>query len=96
MVIGAQSKRNVYLKFCMRKQDDSNSYKYSVCRDNSHRCNVHYSLFNVLEQKMKRGPNDLDEIIDRLKKENKRLKNKLKNLVNTKFVDKVLRCKESM
>ena len=75
MVIGAQSKRNVYLKFCMKKQDDSNSYKYSVCRDNSHRCNVHYSLFNVLEQKMmKRGPNDLDEIIDRLKKENKRLK----------------------
>ena len=74
MVIGAQSKRNVYLKFCMRKQDDSNSYKYSVCRDNSHCCNVHYSLFNVLEQKMKRGPNDLDEIIDRLKKENKRLK----------------------
>ena len=75
MVIGAQSKRNVYLKFCMRKQDDSNGYKYSVCRDNSHRCNVHYSLFNVLEQKMmKRGPNDLDEIIDRLKKENKRLK----------------------
>ena len=96
MVIGAQSKRNVYLKFCMRKQDDSNSYKYSVCRDNSHCCNVHYSLFNVLEQKMKRGPNDLDEIIDRLKKENKRLKNKLKNLVNTKFVDKVLNCKESM
>ena len=74
MVIGAQSKRNVYLKFCMKKQDDSNSYKYSVCRDNSHCCNVHYSLFNVLEQKMKRGPNDLDEIIDRLKKENKRLK----------------------
>ena len=74
MVIGAPSKRNVYLKFCMRKKDDSNSYKYSVCRDNSHRCNVHYSLFNVLEQKMKRGPNDLDEIIDRLKKENKRLK----------------------
>ena len=74
MVIGAQLKRNVYLKFCMRKQDDSNSYKYSVCRDNSHCCNVHYSLFNVLEQKMKRGPNDLDEIIDRLKKENKRLK----------------------
>ena len=58
----------------MKKQDDSNSYKYSVCRDNSHCCNVHYSLFNVLEQKMKRGPNDLDEIIDRLKKENKRLK----------------------
>jgi predicted transcriptional regulator len=47
-------------------------------------------------QIMKRGPNDLDEIIDRLKKENKRLKNKLKNLVNTKFVDKVLSCKESM
>ena len=90
MVIGAQSKRNVYLKFCMRKQDDSNSYKYSVCRDNSHRCNVHYSLFNVLEQKMmKRGPNDFDEIIDRLKKENKRLKkaynekNKKKQRVRT-------------
>ena len=45
---------------------------------------------------MKRGPNDLDEIINRLKKENKRLKKKLKNLVNIKFVDKVLRCKESM
>ena len=45
---------------------------------------------------MKRGSNDLDEIIDRLKKENKRLKNKLKNLVNTKFIDKVLNCKESM
>lgn len=45
---------------------------------------------------MKRGPNDLDEIIDRLKKENKRLKNKIKNLVNTEFVDKVLKCKESM
>jgi hypothetical protein len=47
-------------------------------------------------QIMKRGPNDLDEIIDRLKKENKRLKNKIKTLVNTKFVDKVLNCKESM
>jgi predicted transcriptional regulator len=47
-------------------------------------------------QIMKRGPNDLDEIIDRLKKENKKLKNKLKNLVNTKFIDKVLNCKESM
>ena len=45
---------------------------------------------------MKRGPNDLDEIIDRLKKENKRLKDKIKILVNTKFVDKVLSCKESM
>jgi hypothetical protein len=45
---------------------------------------------------MKRGPNDLDEIIDRLKKENKRLKDKIKTLVNTKFVDKVLSCKESM
>ena len=45
---------------------------------------------------MKRGPNDLDEIINRLKKENKRLKNKIKTLVNTKFVDKVLNCKESM
>ena len=45
---------------------------------------------------MKRGPNDLDEIIYRLKKENKRLKKKIKTLVNTKFVDKVLNCKESM
>ena len=45
---------------------------------------------------MKRGPNDLDEIINRLKKENKRLKKKIKILVNTKFVDKVLNCKESM
>ena len=47
-------------------------------------------------QIMKRGPNDLDEIIDRLKKENKRLKIKIKTLVNTKFIDKVLNCKESM
>ena len=45
---------------------------------------------------MKRGSNDLDEIINRLKKENKRLKKKLKTLINTKFVDKVLSCKESM
>ena len=45
---------------------------------------------------MKRGPNDLDEIIDRLKKENKRLKKKLKTLIGIKFVDKVLSCKESM
>ena len=81
----------------MRKKDDSNIYKYNICRNYSHCCDVYNNLFNVLEQKMmKRGPNDLDEIIDRLKKENKRLKNKLKNLVNTKFVDKVLRCKESM
>jgi predicted transcriptional regulator len=58
---------------------------------------VSCNLFNVLEQKMmKRGPNDLDEIIDRLKKENKRLKKKIKTLINTKFVDKVLSCKESM
>ena len=76
---------------------DSNSYKYSIRRNHGYCCDVYYSLFNVHEQKMmKRGPNDLDEIIDRLKKENKRLKNKLKNLVNTKFVDKVLNCKESM
>ena len=47
-------------------------------------------------QIMKRGPNDLDEIIDRLKKENKRLKSKLKTLIGTKFVDKVLSCEESM
>jgi hypothetical protein len=45
---------------------------------------------------MKRGPNDLDEIINRLKKENKRLKKKIKTLIGIKFVDKVLRCKESM
>jgi len=45
---------------------------------------------------MKRGPNDLDEIIDRLKKENKRLKNKIKTLVNTKFIDKILKCKKEM
>ena len=45
---------------------------------------------------MKRGPNDLDEIIDRLKKENKKLKKKMKTLIGVKFVDKVLSCKESM
>ena len=45
---------------------------------------------------MKRGPNDLDEIIDRLKKENKRLKKKIKTLIGVKFVDKVLSCNESM
>ena len=45
---------------------------------------------------MKRGPNDLDEIINRLKKENKRLKKKIETLINTKFIDKVLNCKESM
>ena len=45
---------------------------------------------------MKRGPNYLDEIIDRLKKENKRLKKKIKTLIGVKFVDKVLSCKESM
>jgi ribose 1,5-bisphosphokinase PhnN len=58
---------------------------------------VYNNLFNVLEQKMmKRGPNDLDEIIDRLKKENKKLKNKIKVLSSTKLVDKILKCKESM
>jgi ribose 1,5-bisphosphokinase PhnN len=58
---------------------------------------VYNNLFNVLEQKMmKRGPNDLDEIIDRLKKENKRLKKKIKTLIGVKFIDKVLSCKESM
>ena len=49
MVIGAQLKRNVYLKFCMKEQDDSNNCKYSVCRNHSRCCDVHYSLFNVLE-----------------------------------------------
>jgi hypothetical protein len=44
---------------------------------------------------MKRGPNDLDEIIDRLKKENKKLKSKLK-LLSGNFINKVLKCKESM
>jgi predicted transcriptional regulator len=45
---------------------------------------------------MKRGPNDLDEIINRLKKENIKLKNKLKLLSSKKLVDKILKCKESM
>lgn len=45
---------------------------------------------------MKRGSNDLDEIIYKLKKENIKLKNKIKLLTKTKFVDKILRCKESM
>ena len=45
---------------------------------------------------MKRGPNDLDEIINRIRKENKRLKKKIKTLVDVKFIDKVLNCKESM
>ena len=44
---------------------------------------------------MKRGPNDLDEIIDRLKKENKKLKNKLK-LLSDEFTDKILKCKKEM
>ena len=97
MVIGAQLKRNVYSKLCMRKQNEPNNCKYSIRRNHSYCCNVYCNLFNVLEQKMmKRGPNDLDEIIDRLKKENKRLKNKIKTLVNTKFINKVLNCKESM
>ena len=45
---------------------------------------------------MKRGPNDLDEIINRRKKENTKLKNKLKLLSSKKLVDKILKCKESM
>jgi len=44
---------------------------------------------------MKRGPNDLDEIIYRLKKENKKLKNKIKLLSDT-FINKVLKCKKDM
>ena len=44
---------------------------------------------------MKRGPNDLDEIIDRLKKENKKLKNQLKLLSNT-LTDTILKCKKEM
>ncbi len=49
MVIGAQSKRNVYLKFCMKEQDEPNNCKYSVCRNYSYSCDVPYSLFNVLK-----------------------------------------------
>jgi len=45
---------------------------------------------------MKRGPNDLDEIIYRLKKENKKLKQKIKFLSKIKFIDKILKCKENM
>ena len=45
---------------------------------------------------MKRGHNDLDEIIYRLKKENKKLKNKLKLLSSNKLTDRILKCKESM
>ena len=45
---------------------------------------------------MKRGPNDLDEIIYRLKNENRKLKGKLKLLSSKKLVDKILKCKESM
>ena len=44
---------------------------------------------------MKRGPNDLDEIINRLKKENKKLKNRIKFLSNT-LTDKILKCKKEM
>jgi predicted RNase H-like nuclease (RuvC/YqgF family) len=44
---------------------------------------------------MKRGSNDLEEIIDRLKKENKKLKNKLKLLSNT-LADKILKCRKEM
>ncbi len=49
MVIGAQSKRNVYLKFCMKEQDEPNNCKYSLCRNYSYSCDVPYSLFNVLK-----------------------------------------------
>jgi hypothetical protein len=49
MVIGAILKRNVYLKPYMRKQDDSNSCKYSIRRNHGHCCNVPNNLFNVLE-----------------------------------------------
>ena len=49
MVIGAPSKRNVYLKFCMRKKDDSNICKYNIRRNHGHCCDVYNNLFNVLE-----------------------------------------------
>jgi hypothetical protein len=45
---------------------------------------------------MKKGPNDLDEIIYRLKKENEKLKQKIKVLSSKKLIDKILKCKESM
>ena len=45
---------------------------------------------------MKKGPNDLDEIIYRLKKENEKLKKKIKVLSSKKLIDKILKCKESM
>ena len=47
--IGVRLRKKEYLKLCMRNQDESNSYKYSVCRNHSHCCDVYYSLFNVLE-----------------------------------------------
>ena len=49
MVIGAMLRKNVYLKPCMRKQNDSNSCKHSVCRNHSYCCDVYCNLFNVLK-----------------------------------------------
>ncbi len=40
--------KKVYLKFCMKEQDDSNNCKYSVCRSYSYCCDLHCNLFNVL------------------------------------------------
>jgi hypothetical protein len=49
MAIGVQLRKKEYLKLYMRNQDESNSCKYSVCRNHSYCCDVHCSLFNVLE-----------------------------------------------
>jgi hypothetical protein len=49
MVIGAMLRKNVYLKPCTRKQNDSNNCKYSLRRDHSYCCDVYCNLFNVLE-----------------------------------------------
>ena len=52
MDIGVQLRKKEYLKLYMRNQDEPNSCKYSVCRNNSYCCDVYCNLFNVLEQKM--------------------------------------------
>jgi hypothetical protein len=49
MDIGVPLRENVYLKPCMRKQNDSNSCKHSVCRNHSYCCDVPNNLFNVLK-----------------------------------------------
>jgi hypothetical protein len=49
MAIGAMLRKNVYLKPCMRKKNDSNNCKYSVCGNHSCCCDVYCNLFNVLK-----------------------------------------------